>query len=617
MLYLASAAGYSWRVIHDRQSGIAKLNSLGASRTPHFFLVDFLKSTWFVCTQPDLPAWELRFRIRGGPSHPADFANTTATPGSGLSAGGFSVLRPPAFADYLRAFRRVQAEQTSGNSYVCNLTGRTEASIPGGLASIARVADAEFVLHVADRRITSHPFAVFSPEGFLATSGDTVSTRPMKGTRRWRAAGLQSSQDALQELLADSKEEDEHRTVVDLLRNDLGIVGTRVRVPEWRYAEFIPNAEGGLWATSSLVQADLPPDWRANLGSILESVLPAGSVSGAPKLETLRIISEAEGRDRGFYTGVAGWFDGEALRSWVLIRFVEEEAPGKFVFRSGGGITTRSSAAAEYLELVAKAALPLSASPTEAVETAFQRAESRLSEGMRRRLTAARDLPPATPLFVETIGLRGGWTPLFEEHSIRFSRTMTAWRHYLAERGEAASADFGEVPDLARLVLKALERDEVALVHTGMLRCRVLYAAKVQSIEFTPYERAPYKSAVLIPGDGIEYSAKLVDRSQLAAAASAAALAPDEYPLFCRGNLVTDGLGGNIIVNKDGRLLTPREGLLRGTMRAWLIGKGLVEPADLTVEDLLEAGEVQIINAFNGPGEFVLPVAASRIALQK
>ena len=90
----------------------------------------------------------------------------------------------------------------------------------------------------------------------------------------------------------------------------------------------------------------------------MKTLLPAGSILGAPKPKTLEIILEAENYDRGFYTGVCGWFDGVNLDSCVMIRFIEKES-GKLYFKSGGGITHLSNFADEYQEMKNKIYVPI------------------------------------------------------------------------------------------------------------------------------------------------------------------------------------------------------------------------------------------------------------------
>jgi para-aminobenzoate synthetase component 1 len=90
----------------------------------------------------------------------------------------------------------------------------------------------------------------------------------------------------------------------------------------------------------------------------LVKLLPAGSISGAPKTKTVEIIRQAEQEKRGYYTGVVGYFDGKNLDCGVMIRFIEKQN-GTFFYRSGGGITTQSIAEAEYQETIDKVYVPV------------------------------------------------------------------------------------------------------------------------------------------------------------------------------------------------------------------------------------------------------------------
>ena len=87
-------------------------------------------------------------------------------------------------------------------------------------------------------------------------------------------------------------------------------------------------------------------------------MLPAGSISGAPKRSTVNTIRKAEKINRGYYTGVFGYYDGETLDSAVMIRYIENEN-GNYYFRSGGGITVNSNPEEEYQEVLDKIYLPL------------------------------------------------------------------------------------------------------------------------------------------------------------------------------------------------------------------------------------------------------------------
>lgn len=259
-----------------------------------------------------------------------------------------SVLWEPEFLPsslYERAFEKVQYHLHRGDSYLTNLCMATPLRSNLSLEQIFLRAHAPY------RVLVRGLFTCFSPELFVRMAGNAVTTCPMKGTSPADGAGPEA-------LLADEKERREHATVTDLLRNDLAMVGQGVRVRRYRYAERIVTQQGDLWTTSSELEAQLPEDWRDRLGDLLAALLPAGSVTGAPKARTCGVIAEAEPQSRGYYTGIFGLFDGRTLESAVSIRFVEQVGEGRFLYRSGGGITTLSDAREEYAELCRKIYLP-------------------------------------------------------------------------------------------------------------------------------------------------------------------------------------------------------------------------------------------------------------------
>jgi para-aminobenzoate synthetase component 1 len=101
----------------------------------------------------------------------------------------------------------------------------------------------------------------------------------------------------------------------------------------------------------------LASDWKLHLGEILQKLLPAGSISGAPKRSTVEIIQDVEGYERGFFSGIFGYFDGENFDSGVMIRFIEKQDQ-RYLYKSGGGITIDSNAYDEYCEMLEKIYLP-------------------------------------------------------------------------------------------------------------------------------------------------------------------------------------------------------------------------------------------------------------------
>jgi len=234
----------------------------------------------------------------------------------------------------------------AGNTYLLNLTFPTQLIVNTTLFDIFLASQAPFKLYFKEQ------FVTFSPERFIQITDNIIKTYPMKGTID--AAIPQ----AMEKILANSKEQAEHTMVVDLLRNDLSIVATRVAVNRFRYVEKINAGHKQLLQTSSEITGILPYHWHSEIGDILCTLLPAGSISGVPKKKTVEIIHAVEGYERGFFTGVFGYFDGKQLDSAIMIRFIEQQKSG-LIYKSGGGITIDSRVNIEYHEMLNKVYIPI------------------------------------------------------------------------------------------------------------------------------------------------------------------------------------------------------------------------------------------------------------------
>lgn len=130
-----------------------------------------------------------------------------------------------------------------------------------------------------------------------------------------------------------------------------------VSVDKYRYIDVLHTNKGDILQTSSEISGKLPTGYQKHIGNILDAMLPAGSITGAPKDKTMEIIHEAEGYDRGFYTGVMGIYNNGELNSAVMIRFLENDGIGTY-FKAGGGITSKSDCRKEYEEVLQKVYLP-------------------------------------------------------------------------------------------------------------------------------------------------------------------------------------------------------------------------------------------------------------------
>ena len=314
------------------------MNEAGARREPFLFGVDFELSEGFFVSDP-LGQQEILFEAGGVTNSPV----REGMPGE-VSERVFSP-NPVAYEVYREKFAAVREGLARGDSFLLNLTVATGLETGWTLEEIFHRARSPYRLLVPGQ------FVCFSPEIFVRVDEGVISSYPMKGTID------ASVPDAGRVILEDYKERSEHNTIVDLIRNDLNRVAERVDVRRFRYIDRLRVSRGELLPVSSAVTGRLTGDDYSRWGEGGFGLLPAGSISGAPKPSTLRIIARAEGERRGFYTGVFGYFDGKRLDSAVMIRYIAVR-DGRYYFRSGGGITINSECRAEYEEVLAKVYLP-------------------------------------------------------------------------------------------------------------------------------------------------------------------------------------------------------------------------------------------------------------------
>lgn len=253
---------------------------------------------------------------------------------------------PVSYDSYRRKFNKVMQHISSGDTYLLNLTQPTRIETNLGIEDIFYISNAPYKILLKNR------FVCFSPEPFVKINNGQISSFPMKGTI------AADKEDATGIILSDKKELAEHNTIVDLIRNDLSLVANHVRVENFRYLERIHTNQHDLWQVSSKITGELASDYHNSIGDIICTMLPAGSVTGAPKKKTVDIILGTEEYERGFYTGIFGYFDGTNLDSCVLIRFIEN-INGGLMYKSGGGITFMSHAENEYEELLKKVYVPV------------------------------------------------------------------------------------------------------------------------------------------------------------------------------------------------------------------------------------------------------------------
>jgi para-aminobenzoate synthetase component 1 len=314
-----------------------QMNKWAIAGIPFLFIIDFELSNPLIFRLDEIDPNKLLYNINGlnncsGKTSVNKHVKLNKYPGS--------------YEDYLIKFNKVKYEIACGNTYLINLTCSTPVSLNSTLHDLFHISNAKYKIWLEEK------FVCFSPEAFVTISNGKIRSFPMKGTID------ASLPDAEKIILNDIKETAEHYTIVDLIRNDLNMVSKRVKVERFRYIDTIRTNEKNLLQVSSEITGDLEKGYLSRIGDLIFDLLPAGSVSGAPKRKTAEIIAATEGRKRGYYTGIFGLFNGIDLVSSVMIRFIEKDEGG-YLYHSGGGITSFSDPLSEYNEMIDKIYVPV------------------------------------------------------------------------------------------------------------------------------------------------------------------------------------------------------------------------------------------------------------------
>lgn len=314
------------------------INNLASRNIPFLFIIAFDPNENQVIplaeTDPGKLLYQINENTNSGNQTPAPNTNEVIFRKQALS-----------FETYKKQFDQIAFHLKRGDSYLTNLTCQTPIDCNLSLLEIYQRAKAKYKIWYRDQ------WVVFSPETFVRIEQGKIFSFPMKGT-------IDAALPRAEKTLMDNpKEAAEHATIVDLIRNDLSRVATGVKVDRYRYIDTVKTNQGTLLQASSQISGNLAPDYKAHLGDILFELLPAGSISGAPKEKTVEIIKQTETYKRGYYTGICGIFDGQNLDSGVMIRFIEKQG-SQYFFKSGGGITVNSTAEEEYHEMIQKVYLP-------------------------------------------------------------------------------------------------------------------------------------------------------------------------------------------------------------------------------------------------------------------
>jgi para-aminobenzoate synthetase/4-amino-4-deoxychorismate lyase len=454
---------------------------------------------------------------------------------------------------------QLQEAIAAGTSYQVNFTHSVTGRLVGEPSALyARLRQRQPVAFGALAHLPppAAPWTLsLSPELFLQVDDATVVARPMKGT-----APAASDPEALRR---DPKNRAENLMIVDLLRNDL----SRVAVPGTVAVSQLFDVErvGSLWQMTSTVTGTLVPGTTP--AALLAATFPCGSITGAPKLASMRLIRAVEGHGRGLYTGSLGLIEpaGDRL-GWrmslsIAIRTLEIGDDGGVRLGIGSGVVADSTAAAEWAECLAKAAFATTLTPTVTLK--------------------------------ETLRVIDGVAPLAARHQARLDAS-------------APTLGFGPVSG----VIEAAVRD------TPAGRWRV-------SLDVTPVGEAtatrtpldPDPEAVAVRLAAAPWAPGPLARHKTSARTLYDRAVGDAVERGCFDTIgfdesgrVLEGGRTSVFAMVDGRWVTPplRLGILDGVQRAavlaepGLLGAATVSEEVLTVEELRRAGALVVTNALRG-----------------
>lgn len=251
-----------------------------------------------------------------------------------------------------------------GDIFQIVLSNRLEADFEGSLLNTYRVL----------RTVNPSPYMFFftssdmevagaSPETLVKLQDGVLHTFPLAGTR-WRGKTEEEDKALEEELLKDEKERAEHNMLVDLGRNDLGKISKFGSVEVERYMDVLRYSH--VMHIGSTVRGEIADKYDAL--SAVDAVLPAGTLSGAPKIRACQLINDLEGNKRGIYGGAIGYIDFTGnLDLCIGIRLAYKKNNHVFV-RSGAGIVADSVPESEYQECLNKAAAVVKAIKEAGVE---------------------------------------------------------------------------------------------------------------------------------------------------------------------------------------------------------------------------------------------------------
>lgn len=508
------------------------------------------------------PAFEQSFKVKDGAKMPLLWFGIFDKPGEEIPrkmTRAFNLAEWQSETDsnaYRSGFQRIKSEIKKGNTYQVNYTMRLQSRFEGDdFAFFERLKRAQRSNYSAYLNVGSHRILSASPELFFRWEDGQLITRPMKGTVK-RGTTLKGDQLNAEWLAASEKNQAENYMIVDLLRNDLGMIAEpgSVEVPQLKAIEKYPT----VWQMTSTITADTNPG--TTIIDIFKALFPCGSITGAPKIKTMEIIADIENSPREVYCGAIGFItpESEAVFNVPIRTVVIDKETGKAEYGVGGGITWDSELSEEYDEAFLKAKL----------------------------LTVER---PAYKL-LESIKLSDGEYYLLNDH---IDRMKNSAEYFDYQFSELYLRD--ELQKYAEINHGTLQKVRVLLHENGEIE---VLGQQIKPLD--PEFKAILAEAPISRGNPFLFH-KTTNRDVYE---SFQMNNPDfqDVLLWNEEGLITEFTNGNVVVKLNGDLYTPpvESGLLAGTFRQELIRKEEIKVKNISKADLNNAEEIWFINSVRG-----------------
>ncbi|MGJ7912551.1 aminodeoxychorismate synthase component I [Neobacillus sp. LXY-1] len=456
--------------------------------------------------------------------------------------------------EYNAAIDSIKQSIEDGVTYQINYTIRLTSQFQGDeMAFFEKLKRGQTSNYCAYLHTGDHSILSASPELFFHLKGDKIVTRPMKGTVK-RGKTLNEDITNANWLYHSEKNRAENVMIVDLLRNDLGMIaepGT-VEVESLFDIEQYPTVH----QMTSTISAQVSE--QVTIFDVFKALFPCGSITGAPKVSTMNIIAELETAPREVYCGAIGFItpQKEAVFNVPIRTVIIDQHSGEATYGVGGGVTWDSTAEGEYQEILAKAKL--------------------LSENR----------PPFQLL--ESILLENGTYFLLAEHLKRLEDSAQYFGFiYKKENVEESLQQFAMQNQLGCYKVRLLLSRDGSLIMEGQSIMPMDEPLQVMVAKHPIDKNSPFlyhkTTNRMIYSDFQQNKPKDVF----------------DVLLWNESGELTEFTNGNIVIEMDGQYWTPpvESGLLAGTYRNRLIKSGKIHEKILTKADLKKCTRVCFINS--------------------